>query len=90
MKAIKRKVKFYVTTAQKFRTEEGQPIAEDLPVLETTKKFSRVSLEKHFKKFLKDGETVLVGETVHKEKTFEMDLDYFITNSTEIQEGQAS
>lgn len=58
MKAIKRKVKFYVTTAQKFRTENGQAIAEELPVLETTKKLSKVSLEKHFKSLIKEGETV--------------------------------
>lgn len=91
MKNITRKIKFYITNAEKFKREkDGKITVEQLPVLESTKKLSKVALERHFKKFLEKDETVLVKDTILKEKIYTMVLDDFIKNGTEIQEEQAS
>lgn len=86
MKNITRKIKFFITEADKIVSKDGQLKSETLPSLETTKKLSRVALEKHFKSQITEGETFILKNTIEKEKTFSMDLDNFIKNSVEVQE----
>lgn len=85
MREIKRTVKYYVTKAHKIKNVEGNVQAEPLDTLETTKKLSKVALEKHFKSMVLENESVLVEPTSEVTKAFTMDLDNFIKHSKECQ-----
>jgi hypothetical protein len=85
MQEIKRTVKYYVTKAHKVKNVEGNVQAEPLETLETTKKLSKVALEKHFKALIEENESVLIEPTSEITKAFTMDLDNFIKHSKECQ-----
>jgi len=86
MKEIKRTVKFFLIEAEKIKYVDGVLTVENLPTLESTKKLSKASIEKHFKSFIEKGESLMIKETIEKEKTYSMNLQKFITNAEEIQE----